>query len=1098
MAVGAEEIRYDETTDDLDQSTDQPESPKTAFELSLVNVKRGELMEGLEDRPYQVEATDKILDQMITGTKSGDLIVGAGGGKTAIAVNIMAQAKGKTLWLAPTTVAIRRIQEELERLQVDKKVQKLGGKGDSRSIDPSAEIVITTWQMLISQAKFKKIPQDYFDLCVFDESHRFNGVLVRQLEEWFKSYQLHMTATKVGNEDRTVFSRYGAEKLIDNDGYPPWIYHRYEVDNEKLNEVTAIGGRYAIENGKEDRHLDMPKRYAICLDILRKTVVAGEKTIAFMPSVPTSKNFVNEFAKKDPILQEYADKIVHVDGTMSTDEILEIEERFKLPPDHPNAILAVCGNDIWTESLDVPDIKHVILADPCCSRRVFIQRIGRGARPAKDKDCLHIHDVVSTINRVNKKYVTGGKKPLTVAGIMGIKHYANGVVLIGKKKGLVWDDRDEDGNKGPLVIPRVMMESIHFTEREVDLNFLQDKECSLQVMEMFAELLGTNIFNLGMSPDLFLARQEELIVRSIDGGATHRISFREFMEVLEFFNVKDIVMRRVMKSIEAISEDIRRQVVKAETRAQLRDPNITHMKKLQILRNEAWLLSDLAGNAPWLNPEKNPEDEEFINEIGRVIPDDPFDESRLDTFVCPDKEMMELWRIIFAEINKSDNQEELTLDWETLRNQVSSVIIGDIVESAVSPGSIDTIRNIEEIGLMNNIEVRCSQTGLSVSTKWARNQWVSNFNYQRSAIAIYEVSKQGKTIFYPVTLLALEPEVNGVIFDESVTEHLDLGTSGCEEPELSQTTMRLVKEVIAADREYILIDPPAIKDVFALMGIHTKKTIATLSGTYKENQKFIMDSPFIHITQLPDGTWKVPIKHVVIRGKPGRRMNGFTNTNKKGDEARINSTEKRRFRELARKISEVSGKPSTRAVLKILSKAVKTTKIDPDSKERTVKFSIEDATIVIAILKLYNIESEIYPSKSDENIADIQVLKNGHSDAVAISRVEGSLSPEAPKKAKLAKDQKQEIQVSGTIQRHHFKLEEHDKKILKMIFETLLEGKTEFTHSPKTTEELNEFCDAIFNIRLYLKSFGYTGNLLSPTGRVSTTQITLNLHGLKV
>ena len=48
---------------------------------------------------------------MITGTKSGDLIVGAGGGKTAIAVNIMAQAKGKTLWLAPTTVAIRRIQE---------------------------------------------------------------------------------------------------------------------------------------------------------------------------------------------------------------------------------------------------------------------------------------------------------------------------------------------------------------------------------------------------------------------------------------------------------------------------------------------------------------------------------------------------------------------------------------------------------------------------------------------------------------------------------------------------------------------------------------------------------------------------------------------------------------------------------------------------------------------------------------------------------------------------------------------------------------------------------------------------------------------------
>lgn len=541
--------------ENCDLSTIHPE-----FYASLSDVSDANLINGLEYRKYQLDATRAIRDGMLNGVSKGQMIVGTGGGKTSIAMNFIEQTRGRNLYVAPSRIAVQRAQDEIGKLGMTRTAQRMEGT----KFDPSAGITFATWQMLLAGDRYKDIPPDLFSLCVFDEAHHFLGPKVRQLVNHFQSYQLHMTATpdNVATSLSSVvpnnFFRYSSDDLVKNDGFPPWLLYRHDVENERLDQAEVVGDRFAIKEGREGEFLNMSHRYVICTSILRERIPQGSKAIVYLPSINSSKMFVEEVVKKDPVLRQYANKIVHVDGAMSHNEIEDIEKRFRLPPGHPKSILAVCGKDLWTESLDVKDIADIVLADPCASPRVFLQRIGRGSRPAEGKTHVRIHDVVSTLNRLNSHLAQGSKRPLTVAGMMQLQKYYPGIVLNGPYSGMYWDTAGTDQSAGQYqLLPKVSSRMIHFTERNLDLAFLQDQRHAYALFEKFAERLYTNVFTLAFHPEPFFPRGEEINLKRADGTG-FKMTLQDFFDATEFFGTIDSVKNRVLQGADALREEIRK------------------------------------------------------------------------------------------------------------------------------------------------------------------------------------------------------------------------------------------------------------------------------------------------------------------------------------------------------------------------------------------------------------------------------------------------------------------------------------------------------------------------------------------------------------
>lgn len=522
-----------------------------------------EKLAALEDRGYQGRAREALRQGFLDGDQAGVLELGTGGGKTAVAFNLINKIPGKVLWLAPSNAALGRAVDEAESLKLAKSLKVVNGS----DLDLEADIVFATSSMLMANDKFRKFAEKHFSLIVFDEGHHAMGKATRKMFDHFKAFQLYLTATPettVSNLSKfaKTFFKYTSEDLIRHDGFPFWVLRRYEVKGEKIAEAKVIGDNYAIEDGQEEQILNMPHRYAICLKILREAIAKGEKTMCYLPSVNSSRKFVDDFVQKDNLLRG---KVVHVDGKMDKRVVKKIADEFKA-----GRILAVCCNDLWTESIDVPDIKHVALADPCCSPRVLTQRIGRGSRPAKNKTHLTIHDVVSSV--ANLEDQRGVKMPLTVAGTMGLRKTADNVVLNGVNKGKVLFEEVGGTERAVRFVENteVETEDILFSERLIDLSFMSKADLAVRVYKRFAEILETSLFNLVYSSENFLKRNEELELKYADGGMA-KIVFKDAVDAAKLYGATKALEKAVQDDLQSLRESFNEKVADAIDGGKIKD-----------------------------------------------------------------------------------------------------------------------------------------------------------------------------------------------------------------------------------------------------------------------------------------------------------------------------------------------------------------------------------------------------------------------------------------------------------------------------------------------------------------------------------------------
>lgn len=563
----------------IELTSEQPqreELPKihAGFFTSLLDLRDSteRLVAGSEVRDYQIKGVKKTADEMLSGDTEGVWEVGTGGGKTTMAMEFLARGKGKKLWMAPSNVALVRVMKDIKAAQAAgycPSVQVLDAEnGGFAKFDPSVEITILTGQMFVKDGRFMSLPRNFFSLVVVDEGHGFLGDQMSNIPKYFAAYRLYMTATP-DNANKSVYQfvphqyfRYSSDELVLNEGFPHWLLHRYEVVNEHL-EKAKLQGDFLNVDGREGKVLNMPHRFSIYREIALKALKAGEKTLGFLPSVKTSREFVKmligdeaEGKPGDPEFAQYKDQIAHIDGSMSASKKEQIERDFK-----SGKLKFVCCKTLFNESIDVDDIKHVILGDLCVSPRVLLQRIGRGARKAKDKEALHVHDVVSCVRRARrgarKESSSRGLRPVTVAGEFGMESVADGEVLNGPKKGQVYD------SESCTYVDRTTVTSqrVSFSERQLDLNMLQNWEHAQGVLEMFQQVTGVHAINLLTHPEAFA--QQSIGIDDEVAGKKFDLKYADFHDAVEYFGLLERLREKTMSEILGIAQSVRSRAMSA-------------------------------------------------------------------------------------------------------------------------------------------------------------------------------------------------------------------------------------------------------------------------------------------------------------------------------------------------------------------------------------------------------------------------------------------------------------------------------------------------------------------------------------------------------
>jgi superfamily II DNA or RNA helicase/predicted nucleic acid-binding Zn ribbon protein len=315
-------------------------------------------------RPYQLQAVDEIR-AAFKDTKRVVLCLPTGAGKTVVFSEI-----------------VRRVLEKGNRVAiVTHRRELLSQAGKLNRCD------ILMVETLNNAIKRGKVDLSQYNLLVIDEAHigNFSKVL-----EGFDGFVIGATATPVSKPP--MAQRYG--KLVDSVGIAdliaqgylctPKTYAMHPVDTSALQ--TARG---EFTEASLDDAFNKPKVYeGVVKEFCSKW--KDKKAIVFCVNISATINTALEFAEKLDGPRVYA-----VHSKMSIQARAKVMGDFVASKD---GVLVNCG--IATTGFDCPDIEVVVVNRATQSVALWLQMVGRGSRPAPNKDAFTILDFGENVHRL--------------------------------------------------------------------------------------------------------------------------------------------------------------------------------------------------------------------------------------------------------------------------------------------------------------------------------------------------------------------------------------------------------------------------------------------------------------------------------------------------------------------------------------------------------------------------------------------------------------------------------------------------------------------------------------------------------------------------
>ena len=339
-------------------------------------------MGGMNLRPYQQEAFEKVLAEWDGGVKKTLLVLPTGTGKTIVFSKIAEECvrRGKR-------VLIMAHRGELLEQAADKIYKSTGlqcsvEKAEQTCLGEWYRIIVGSVQTLMHERRLNKFKQDYFDVIVIDEAHHCVSDSYQRVLQYFNnSFILGVTATP----DRADLKNLGSyfDSLAFEYTMPQAIKSGYLVPIKALTvppkiDISMVGisaGDFKV--GEIGTALD-PYLYQIADEMVKYCM--DRKTIVFLPLIATSQKFMG-------ILNERGFVAAEVNG--SSEDRAEILQDFE-----DGKYNVLCNSMLLTEGYDCPAVDCIIVLRPTKSRPLYAQMVGRGTRlsPETGKDHLLLID----------------------------------------------------------------------------------------------------------------------------------------------------------------------------------------------------------------------------------------------------------------------------------------------------------------------------------------------------------------------------------------------------------------------------------------------------------------------------------------------------------------------------------------------------------------------------------------------------------------------------------------------------------------------------------------------------------------------------------
>ncbi|HZQ48678.1 MAG TPA: DEAD/DEAH box helicase family protein [Candidatus Dormibacteraeota bacterium] len=360
-------------------------------------------------REYQTDAVAKVVDASMTrvGDRAGAIVAMATGtGKSRVLFEFIRRfldynPSVEVLVLAETVELARQLERTSWETFPKSVTTHLWAGGETPAFRVGNAVTFATTDSVRAGTGILARP-GRFALVAFDEAHHAaaagNAKLIADLQPRFR---LGMTATPWRGDTSRLESVFGPHRPVFELSIVDAIRRHHLADVEYVVFDDHIDWDYVTSVSKNNltiRDLNVrlwiPEREnrvaSIVRDWVDKLTSAGvpPRTLVFCRSIEHAHN-------ARMALNAAGVPAAELHSGMGKFDTTRILQQFR---DGDIRVLAVV--DMLNEGIDVPDVRLIVFNRVTHSRRVFLQQLGRGLRPAADKTRLVVLDFVADVRRL--------------------------------------------------------------------------------------------------------------------------------------------------------------------------------------------------------------------------------------------------------------------------------------------------------------------------------------------------------------------------------------------------------------------------------------------------------------------------------------------------------------------------------------------------------------------------------------------------------------------------------------------------------------------------------------------------------------------------
>ncbi len=345
--------------------------------------------------PFQQEILDKLAAERTIHKRTKNLVVAATGtGKTVIAAfdfkRIRKEYRNcRLLFVVHREEILHQARAVFRNILRD---QNFGELWVGKSLPAHLEQLFVSVQTFRSQQLWIKVPADFYDYIVIDETHHAPAGSYSELTNYFTpKILLGLTATpeRADGEDilkyfnhricaeirlpdainRKLLSPFHYFCITDSVDYSQLTWQRGGYVQHELEDVLITGDHFRAR-------LIAQKAQEILLDVSRA------RGLCFCVSKKHAVYIANQFQQ-------------HGIAAMALTADTHAQERRTAIGRLKNMeINFLCVVDLFNEGVDIPEIDTVLFLRPTESLTVFLQQLGRGLRLCEDKEHLTVLDFI--------------------------------------------------------------------------------------------------------------------------------------------------------------------------------------------------------------------------------------------------------------------------------------------------------------------------------------------------------------------------------------------------------------------------------------------------------------------------------------------------------------------------------------------------------------------------------------------------------------------------------------------------------------------------------------------------------------------------------